>query len=837
MPHDPKKPLLRLNNPSITDRRRSGGGGGSARQFARSAQAQTHGPIFRQLRSILDRPDASLQLRTDPNSLAPERLLVLEVTGSVQNFAKAVARIAGLEFSGEEALEADEDENPEFYLLVPQLGALREIVSLWENWQRTGIVPRNYTPWRDLFLQLRSIRPWGPADRVSVRNREYFRNRIEGIDPNSLVRIEIELVFRTSRVTAEAAENAVAKVIAETGGSVVHRSRRPEFAYHALLADVTATELERIAELDPTSLAGADPIALIAPQSIGTPVETDDPVLDDVVRPMPTNLDPIAAVFDAVPVQAHALLGDRLAVDDPENLEAQAVGLRVHGTAMASLVLHGDLNDSSSPVSRRVYFRPVMYAPAMGDEIFDDDKLVVDTIVEAVMRMRANGGPNVILVNLSLGDRTRPFSGKISTWGRALDFLAFTYGILFLVSAGNTSDGISPVPFSTGAAFIAAPPDDRAKAVFRGLDALKADRRILAPADSVNAITIGGWHRDSSQDVFPYASPFLPYDGQDMPNLSSRLGPGLRRGTKPEILLAGGRQRLRLNPVDPPTMLDLHPHPTRYWGLKVAAPLQGGATGLHYTIGTSAAAALATHSAHRIFDALEEAYPQLIAAMPLPQRAALLKALLVHAASWRGSETFIRPLIDPNLSQNHETWRREVSRHLGYGFVDPEDAVACASDRATLWATGALASEGSLTFDIPVPVALAASASEREIKATLAWLTPIRPGHLAYRAVKLRITSLQTDALESAGVTTNTGQPTNSQSESGTLVHRRWRGAYIGSVGTLPLQIQRERDQGVPIDEPIPFGLAVTIEMPGSIEVYDQVRASVQVQPRALVGV
>jgi len=79
--------------------------------------------------------------------------------------------------------------------------------------------------------------------------------------------------------------------------------------------------------------------------------------------------------------------------------------------------------------------------------------------------------------------------------------------------------------------------------------------------------------------------------------------------------------------------------------------------------------------------------------MPLAERAVLLKALLVHSASWRGSEDFIRPIIDPASALHHEHWRREVSRHLGYGFVDPEDAIACASDRATMWATGTLAPE------------------------------------------------------------------------------------------------------------------------------------------------
>ena len=134
---------------------------------------------------------------------------------------------------------------------------------------------------------------------------------------------------------------------------------------------------------------------------------------------------------------------------------------------------------------------------------------------------------------------------------------------------------------------------------------------------------IGAWHRDSSTEVFGGASPFVPYNGEEMPNLSSRLGPGLRRSTKPEALFAGGRQRARLDPLAAPPILLSHPRPSRFWGLKVAAPPDYGGMGLHYTIGTSAATALATHSAHRIFDAVEAAYPGLIAQMSLAERAAL----------------------------------------------------------------------------------------------------------------------------------------------------------------------------------------------------------------------
>ncbi len=837
MPHDPQKPLLRLNNPRGVPKRRSGGGGGQARRFDRQAQARNHGPIFSQLQNVLDRPDAALQLRSDPNSLAPERLLVFEVTGSVQNFARAVQRIDGLEFAGEEELDADDfDKNPEFYLLVPQLAALQQIVSLWELWLREGSVPRNYTPWRDLFSQLRVVRPWGPTDRVSPANREYFYDLADGAPDAQFFGLEIELVFRGSAEASLSIEREAHHLVETVGGRVVHQAYRPEFAYHAILAEVPAAEMRRIAALDPKSLAGADPIATITPQSIGTVIDVADEMnLDDSARPAPNRDQPIAAVFDAVPVQAHPLLINRLRIDDPDDLETSAVGSRVHGTAMASLVLHGDLNNPPSPLSRRIYFRPVMYAPAFGAERFDEDKLVIDVIFEAVMRMRSSDGAQVIIVNLSLGDTTKPFSGKISTWARALDYLAYTFGILFIVSAGNAAQAVVLGNFPDEPSFNAAPPATRAEATLAGIDAVKADRRLLAPADSINSLTIGAWHDDSSLETFRGTTPFQPFAGVEMPNFSSRLGPGLRRAIKPEALFAGGRERVRIEPTSTPVNLAPHPHPSRYWGLKVAAPSQDGTLGTHFTIGTSAAAALATHSGHRIFDALEEAYPELIEAMPLAERAVLLKSFLVHSASWRNSEAFIRTIVDPTSTLHHEHWRREVSRYLGFGFVDPDNVVACANDRATLWATGTLGAEESLTFDVHVPQSLADSASAREIRTTLAWFTPTRPGHLAYRAVKLKIDSLERSSLQLAGVSTSSDQPSNSQSESGTVVHRRWTSSQIGEAergATIPIQIQREPDQGTPIDEAIPFGLVVTIEMPGEVQIYDDVLASVQVRPR-----
>jgi hypothetical protein len=77
-----------------------------------------------------------LELRADPAGLAPERLLVFELTADVQNFARAAANVPGLEFIDAEDLEGDvHDKNPSLYLMIPDVVALRQMVSLWNRFQ------------------------------------------------------------------------------------------------------------------------------------------------------------------------------------------------------------------------------------------------------------------------------------------------------------------------------------------------------------------------------------------------------------------------------------------------------------------------------------------------------------------------------------------------------------------------------------------------------------------------------------------------------------------------------------------------------------------------------
>jgi hypothetical protein len=50
---------------------------------------------------------------------------------------------------------------------------------------------------------------------------------------------------------------------------------------------------------------------------------------------------------------------------------------------------------------------------------------------------------------------------------------------------------------------------------------------------------------------------------------------------------------------------------------------------------------------------------------------------------------------------------------------------------------------------------------------------------------------------------------------------------------TIPLVVQRDPDQGTTIDEPVVFGLAVTLAMPGEIALYEEVAARIHPPIRA----
>jgi Subtilase family len=827
MPSDPTKPLLRLT-PQAERPRALGPPRNmpSPEAFPGGRQAERIGPKFTRLAEVLARGGDVLELRADATALAPERLLVFEVRGAIGTFADAVRRVPGLELVDEEEMTSDElDRQPVAYLMVPDLAALRDIESLWRRW-RAGQLVRGETAWSNVFERLRDLRPWGPADRVQPYEANILAAEIDGLEEGELVRLEIEMVFRANEaVAAENSETVIAAVGAR-GGRLVSRARIADIAYHALLVDLPVWSVRQIIAQAPDGIAGLESVMHIRPQSVSTGIEVDDPLEPDLAAIAPRALgEPILALLDGVPVANHRLLADHVRIDDPFDLVPDAlVAQRRHGTAMASLIVHGDRNRIEPSLPRQIHVVPVI---GNGDA-FPRDRLIIDMIFLAVTRLRETA-PNVLIVNLSLGNARRPFHGQLSAWARLVDRLAQRFGLLFIVSAGNQVEHFGVTAYPTSLAYEAAAGLDRATATVTALNNIAADRRLLSPAETVNGVTVGACNDDAVSPADRALARALidPFPDHRTANPSSSLGPGFANAVKPDILMPGAREHLQV--IRSHGHIDVRPsRPARGAGLRVAAPPANGRENLDgYTNGTSAAAALASRTCHRIHDALEATYGAEFLSLPTINRAVLLKALLVHPARWPDDMAeLIRRTIGPAGRGQASRQKDNIRRFLGYGCVDADDAVACASDRATFFATGTLQRDRTATIAVPVPVAIGGQARPHMLAATLAWFTPVSPGRKSYRSCKLKI--LDPTEIGALAVAAHSNQPDGNQTNRGTVFTRCWSGDSAPVVGpdmTIALQIQRDPDQAAVIDEPLIYGLAVTLAMPGELRIYEQARA------------
>jgi len=239
---------------------------------------------------------------------------------------------------------------------------------------------------------------------------------------------------------------------------------------HWLLRTLAVADIRNLLALE--GIANLDPIMHIRPQSTATVIEVADTskVSNLAVTERDLLGSPLLALLDGVPIAAHPLLQKHLIVDDQFNLEPNAlVQERRHGTAMASLIIHGDRNLLEPPLPKLLHVVRVLGANVH----FPDDRLVVDLIYQAIFNMldgTTPTAPDVLLVNLSLGNSRRPFHGQLSPWARLIDRLAYQYGLLFLVSAGNICQPLAMKSFATLTAFEDSAKQARAKQVLLAVD-------------------------------------------------------------------------------------------------------------------------------------------------------------------------------------------------------------------------------------------------------------------------------------------------------------------------------------------------------------------------------
>lgn len=682
-------PILVLPQAATADRGTLGRGFDRIQRPSSRRQVARLGPRFQALEDAFANRRARLAMA--PAGLAPEQVLVLETIGSVADFVKAVRGIPGLEWLTEFEHEGV-DQNADFYdarhpddrlrghlyLIMTNQRGMQQLRSLWQTFVEDPDHPqfqRGRTKWRDVFRTLHDVRPWGPEDRL--RESGLLEDWTERVAAGAeRANIEVELWCRESTDLREAAEDDVRMRVARDGGGVLGRALIPEIAYHALVVELPMAAIGQMIDGMGGELVNTDHVMVLRPVGQARVTVAPDEAHEAVEMPnVGARGAPVAAVLDGLPLENHSTLAGRLVVDDPDGFaEDYQAAERMHGTAVTSVVLNGDLH-AAQPNPRPVYLRPIM-KPAMRDfaggrvEMIPEDTLPVDIVFRAVRRMMEGepGGnataPTVRIVNLSVGDSRRQLDTVVSPWGRLVDYLAWKYGLLFIVSAGNHTDELEIEWPRDELPELLQDPAAMEALYVSSLVSARWNRRLRPPSEAINAITVGASHDDQ---VGPSPRPHRidPSVASGVPSAISALGPGFRGSVKPEIFLPGGRQLMAEKLGNPLNNVVLRlAHANSPPGVRVATPRDVSSTA--YQCGTSFAAAHATHLATRLYDEIESLRAERNGGR-LPQETAhIVKALLVHQAEY---------VSDAGLRE---------AQAMGYGPVRTEAILGSEDHRATL---------------------------------------------------------------------------------------------------------------------------------------------------------
>ncbi len=362
---------------------------------------------------------------------------MFDLAGSVDGFLRAAAGVDGLEFLtdlqedradpdddfyyGKEGEVSDDGVPQSLYMVMTNAQAVSELVRLFELWQAAPSVKfeTGLNPLKEVFGLLRAIRRWGPEDRV--RETGLLEQSAEDLavgGAQSASRVEIELWYRSDPSARALAEAQVRELVSSSGGTVVTRAEHSSIAYHALLADVPMRQVETVLTdgLEAIELLTTEMIMMVSP-SRPMAFPASEPAPGVTLRfdsTLPTGR-PRVGLLDGVPLANHVALAGRLVIDDADDrTTAYAMTQRSHGSAMASLIAHGDLSTPGAAIAQPIYVRPILQPHQFfpRTELVPRDELLVDLVYRAFHRMFEGDGdagpaaPSVRVVNLSVGDPT-----------------------------------------------------------------------------------------------------------------------------------------------------------------------------------------------------------------------------------------------------------------------------------------------------------------------------------------------------------------------------------------------------------------------------------------------
>ena len=712
-------------------------------------------PSFNLLKNAFEQK--AVRLQQSPTGINPEFALVFEIIGTVDNFYTAVKNTDGLEWIFDSEVEpfnpdddfyqvdkdsgerVDDSLNGKLYCVMSNQQAMAQLLSLWQRHQNgeSDVFKRGFAGLRDIFTHIKDIRKWDARDRITETHAlDYWRESLE-FDGDSPVPFEIELFFRSDEAKRKNAVDAIRHEIQSLGGRIIQECVIGEIFYHGMLVELPRVSIEGLVNrYEEIELSQVDDIMFFRPvcQSMFVSATDSEICTSAEEAPLPTG-DAVVAVFDGMPMQNHRLLRGRVIVDDPDDYASGYESkYRVHGTSMVSLAIYGDIKRNEAPISSPVYVRPILRPKQNGfdkiTECVPDGSMFIDVLHRAVKRMMEGDGqesataPNTKVINLSIGDPVRQLATTMSPTARLLDFLAYKYNILFIISAGNHPEIVNFVdkPFDE----LKALNISQRSSIFG--EAIKANQRnlkILSPAESLNGLTIGALYDDFTNAN--ETARFIWAVDRGLPSPVSAIGKGYRSVITPDLFYYGGREFIRRNFYGKIDWVESLREP----GCLSAAPYgMGDADGCAFSFGTSDAAAQITHEAAKCHDVLNQVFlAETGSNIPVEATAILLKAMLTHGASWE-------PIAE-KLALAMGTSSKQLSKWLGNGVPNISRVIECTKERITLIGLGALKKDEGDIFRLPLPVDFSSRLMKRKLTVTLSYLSPIAPNKQTYRGAQL----------------------------------------------------------------------------------------------------
>ena len=752
----PDRPLILFPSPEQADRECKSQVIITTVQPSFGKQYRRLQPCFNVLKKAFEQK--ALQVQQSPVGINPEFTLIFEIIGNVENFYTAVKNTEGLEWMFDSETEPFEPDNDfyqvdrksgkrvdnsldgKLYCVMSNQQAMSQLLSLWQRHQKgeANVFKRGFAGLRDIFTHIKDIRKWSAQDRIAdTHTVEYWREALE-FDGDAPVPFEIELFFRKNTDKRKIAAATIQRELDSLKGRVIQECVINDIFYHGILAELPRVAIESLVNrYEEIELSQVDDIMFFRPtcQSMFVSATDSEPcITDEKTEDLPTG-EAVVAVFDGMPLQNHRLLRNRIIIDDPDDYAADYESkYRIHGTSMVSLAIYGDIKKNERPISSPVYVRPILRpkrrAPNKVIEAVPENSLFIDVIHRAVKRMAEGDGkqsataPHTKVINLSIGDPVRQLATTMSPIARLLDFLAYKYQILFIISAGNHPEIINFMNKSFDELkFLDMP--QRNKVFGEIIKNNQRNLKILAPAESLNGLTIGALYDDFSNTNETDHLILAVEKGLISP--VSSIGKGYRSMITPDLFYYGGRKFIKQKLNGKIAWAESAREP----GCLSAAPYGiGDADGCAFSFGTSNAAAQITHEAAKCHDILNQVFISKTGhTTPIDTTAILLKAMLTHGASWK-------PIAE-KLAAAMSTSPKQLSRWLGNGVPNIDRVIECTKERITLIGLGALKKNKGNIFRLPLPVDFSSRVMKRKLTATLAYFSPIAANKQAYRGAQL----------------------------------------------------------------------------------------------------